>query len=64
MSKILQTEFLGKQSEVTIEEYENMLGALPPRAMTSNAFLVGEPHDHDRQGFPRYSLYFTHFYAQ
>ena len=54
-----------KDSECTEDNYNDMLGALPPRAMTSNAFLVGEPDDHDGKddrgikGVPRYGLYFT-----
>ncbi len=58
MNKILQTEFFQKDSEVTEEIYYHMLGTVPPRIMRSNAFLVGEPVDHDAQGYARYELYF------
>lgn len=57
-SKRLQTEVLLKDSECTEETYFEMLGCLPPRIMVCNAFLVGEPTDHDTRGFPRYELYF------
>lgn len=58
--KKLQTQFLEKTSERTEENYYEMLGCVPPRAMASNAFLVGEPDDHNGEnGAPRYALYFT-----
>jgi hypothetical protein len=59
IQKRLQTEFLLKDTEVTPEKYEYMLGVLPPREMVGNAFLVGEPTDHNGElGCPRYALYF------
>lgn len=55
----LHTEYI-KGTEVTEEKYEEMLGILPPAAMCSNAFLVGEPVDHGGEGYaPRFDLYFT-----
>ena len=61
MSKKLQTEFFLRDQEVTEERYDEMLGALPPERMTGNAFLVGEPMDHNGEGCrARYELYFTH----
>lgn len=57
-TKKLQTEFIIKKEEVTAEKYYEMLECLPPAEMCANAFLVGEPYDHDKQGDPRYDLYF------
>lgn len=55
-----QTTFIVKQKEVTEKEYSDMLGALPPARMTFNAFLVGEPNDHEGEGGrARYDMYFT-----
>ena len=34
-----------------------MLGALPPAAMKHNAFLVGEPKTHNKEGFPVYACF-------
>ena len=63
----LQTEFIEKQLTVSPEVYDNMLGAVPPIRMVSNAFLVGECYDHvpmvQNDGTsilkPRYALYYT-----
>lgn len=58
--KRLQTEFLLGDSELTKENYYEMLEIVPPRMITSNAFLVGEPDDHSGEGgAARYGLYFT-----
>jgi hypothetical protein len=61
-TKKLQTEFIKKDQEVTEEKYYEMLEVLPPFAMVSNAFLVGEPTDYGRdlsgKFNARYSLYF------
>jgi len=61
-TKKLQTEFMLKDKEVSEKKYWEMLEVLPPEAMVSNAFLVGEPTDHskDLSGNynARYSLYF------
>lgn len=58
--KRFQTEFIEKHSECTEENYYDMLGCVPPRIMVSNAFLVGEPEDHESgTGHARYALYFT-----
>lgn len=61
-TKKLQTEFLLKDKEVPEKEYWDMMEALPPEAMVQNAFLVGEPQDHEKDlsGHfgARYSLYF------
>ena len=67
---MLQTQFIEEKRQVTAEEYDNMLGAVPPIRMTSNAFLVGDAVDHidEYQETPkglikvcraRYDLYFT-----
>lgn len=60
-----------EDSPVEEKTYWEMMGVLPPEAMVSNAFLVGEPSDHgkDRSGLfgARYALYFKngkgHFYG-
>lgn len=56
----LQIEFLDKTSDIEVsqQEYENMLGSLPPERLVYNAFLVGEISCHDRQNRPLYSLYY------
>jgi hypothetical protein len=42
----------------TAEQYDDMLGCLPPIAWTGGAFLVGEPDDHSvTTGRPRYRGY-------
>lgn len=44
--------------EVTAEEYEEMLGCLPPAYMSGGTFSVGEPDDHHAtSGLPRYRAY-------
>lgn len=44
--------------ETTREEYDNMLGCLPPAAHNSRGFLVGEPWDHHAlTGRPRYAAF-------
>ena len=44
--------------ETTQERFDDMMGILPPAAMTGNAFLVGEPSDHDAgNGMPRFQAY-------
>lgn len=45
-------------SEVTADDYEEMLCVLPPAAMMGGGFLVGEPCDHHAtSGQPRYRAY-------
>lgn len=67
---MLQTQFIESKRTATAEEYNEMLGTVPPVRMTSNAFLVGEPVDHideyqkTSKGLvkvcrPRYDLYFV-----
>ena len=60
-SKKLQTDFMQKTDEVPEEKYYEMLEVLPPEAMASNAFLVGEPDDHakDLSGNGRTACSFT-----
>ena len=41
-----------------MDKYEEMLSCLPPERMTTNAFLVGEPVDHNENGQPRFDMYF------
>ena len=42
----------------TAESYEYSFGCLPPAAMNGEAFLVGEPYDHDAgNGKPRFQAY-------
>lgn len=42
----------------TEEEYNDMIGVLPPAAYEPGAFLVGEPADHEADsGSPRYQAY-------
>lgn len=63
---MIQTQFIEKKREVTAEEYDNMLGAVPPVRMDSNAFLCGEAVDHvdmyvhvsKTVYVPRYECYF------
>lgn len=58
--KIFQTNAMQKDSVVTEENYYLSLNAVPPRIMTTNAFLVGEAWDHNGEdGYARYQLYFT-----
>lgn len=61
MKKFL-TEFIKKDIEVTRNKYFYMLEVLPPTRMVQNAFLAGEPMDHNavigRHCYPRYELYF------
>jgi hypothetical protein len=56
-TKKLQTDFIIPYNEVDEEKYWEMLEVLPPEAMVSNAYLVGEPTDHVN-GVPRFALYF------
>jgi hypothetical protein len=61
--KKLNTLLIEKKKEVTAEEYDEMLGVLPPERMSGNAFLVGEATDHVKVGsryYPRFELYFQH----
>lgn len=62
MTKILQTNIMLKDKEVTEQMYWDMLEVLPPVRQVTNAFLVGEPTDHgkDMRGTfaPRYQLFF------
>ena len=46
-----------KWQPTTREMSMEMLGALPPAAMTSTAFLVGEPKTHNKDGFPIYACF-------
>lgn len=42
----------------TAEQYDEMLGCLPPAYWAGGAFLVGEPSDHDyNNGRPRFQAY-------
>jgi len=44
--------------QTTAEQYDEMLGVLPPAAYAGAAFLVGEPTDHDAgNGQPRFPAY-------
>ncbi len=58
----LQTELFQntKENETTQDEYDYMLGVLPPARMTINGFLVGEPTDHNAKGEALYAMYYTH----
>lgn len=54
---ILPANITGKYAkEVTEEEYDEMLGVVPPVRFINNAFLVGEAYDHVDEG-PRYACY-------
>jgi hypothetical protein len=46
-----------KWKEVTEARYDEMLCILPPAMQTGFGFLVGEPHDHNRQGLPRFAAF-------
>lgn len=52
---------MNKPTEVSYENYEEMLGILPPeRHIFGTAFLVGEPSDHEGpENAPRYAMYST-----
>jgi hypothetical protein len=58
-----QTELLSKDTPVSTDKFDEMLGCLPPERMASNAFLVGEPtkHGKDLSGnfSALYELYFS-----
>lgn len=41
----------------TREMAMEMLGALPPTAMKGEAFLVGEPKTHNKEGLPVYACF-------
>lgn len=41
----------------TEARYWEMLEVLPPAVMTGYGFMVGEPFDHTREGYPRYSAF-------
>ena len=56
--KYLDIQLLRNKKEVSEEKYYEMLECLPPEIMLSNAFLVGEPFDHNEMGKPRYDLYY------
>ncbi len=56
--KLDTSHFFQSREEVTEDKYDEMLCVLPPEIMVGNAFLVGEPVDHDHYGNPRYQLYF------
>lgn len=43
-----------KWTEITEEKYDYYLEVLPPAIMTGNGFMVGEPWDHNAEGYPRY----------
>ncbi len=45
--------------EVTEDVYNEMLGALPPKAMSKDAFLVGEIADHNKFGLPLYDCFYN-----
>ena len=38
----------------TEERYDDMLGAVPPIDFGGRSFLLGEPYDHNAEGFPRF----------
>jgi hypothetical protein len=49
-------------TEVTEEQYMEMLNVLPPAAMNSRGFLVGEPMDHHAgSGKPRFTCFISQF---
>ena len=62
----LQTDFFvkTKENKITKEKYFDMLEVVPPVRYIKNAFLVGEPYDHNEDMShvvaPRYQLYFIH----
>lgn len=41
----------------TGEMFYDQLGVVPPAAMLENAFLVGEAHHHNGEGFPVYAAF-------
>lgn len=47
-----------KLTRITEKTYNDNLGVLPPAAMSSLGFLVGEPTTHDKDGNPVYASYF------
>lgn len=46
-----------KWQPTTENMYHEMLGALPPQDMCPGAFLVGEPSNHNNEGFPIYTCF-------
>jgi hypothetical protein len=44
-------------TKTTEDKYQEMLEILPPAAWTSLGFLVGEPWDHNAEGYARYEAY-------
>ena len=46
-----------KWIKTTHERFWEMLCVLPPEAQTGFGFLVGEPFDHNAQGYPRFSAF-------
>lgn len=43
---------------VSKSKYYEMLEVLPPAAMSHYGFLVGEPIDHNAEGWPRFEAFF------
>lgn len=43
---------------ITIEQYREWRGAVPPTHTGWGRFLSGEPYNHTEQGFPRYQAFF------
>lgn len=46
-----------KFTKTTEEKYWEMLEVLPPEIMTGYGFLVGEPMDHNANGYPRFAAF-------
>jgi hypothetical protein len=49
-----------KSKRVSEQRYVEMLEVLPPAVFFHDGFLVGEPWDHNAQGFPRYQAFVKH----
>lgn len=45
--------------EVSSERFDEMLGVLPPAVHTGFGFLVGEPWDHNAEGYPRFAPFLS-----
>lgn len=46
-----------KFTPTTEARYREMLEVLPPAVWTGLGFLVGEPHDHNAEGQPRFACF-------
>ena len=48
---------LGKWEPITGAHYWDMLECVPPAYMRADSFLMGEPYDHEDDGWPRFHAF-------